>query len=160
MKSAISKNNAITLIEMLIVTALIGIVATMAFRILGLNWSTYSRQLIAAELQSGARSAMDKIARDFREAADTTVSGHTLTLTSPIGSTIVYQIADDKLQRNSGTLCADVDMTSSGFSWSPTGSRSVDVKLHLSRRRDVFTAFYGDEDVNVALETTLQRRKP
>lgn len=146
MKRAWFEKNGITIVEVIVTLAVIGIVSTFLYTVLYANWIGYNREIISADLQFDARLAMDKLTKDIMRAETIALDPqnlHALTLTMPGGVNVVYQInSSNQLTRkvdigSENVLCENVDGTRSGFSWS--GPRSIFIDIQLAQSEKVFT---------------------
>lgn len=149
-----------TIIELMVTLVLIGIVSASLCTVLYGNWSSYDREISAADRQLEVRTAIDKIVRDIRESEDITVNADSLVLTLE-GVNVVYQINDNNnLTRQEGdqparVLCEYVDRGNSGFQWS--GPKSVDIDIQLVQPEKIFNRS-GAKEVEARLRCSAQRR--
>lgn len=163
MKKAGFKKDGMTIIEVIVTLAVIGIVSTFLYTVLHGNWIGYNREILAADLQFEARTAVDKITKDIREAENVvldTQEPHSLTLTLA-GVNVVYAInANNQLTRQVGTqpvrvLCENVNQQNSGFRWS--GPRAIDIDIQLVQPERIFNSD-GTKEMKVNLSSSAQRR--
>ena len=60
------KKEGLTIVEVIVVTAVTAVALTFLSTVLYGNWIGYSREILAADRQFEARIALDKISRDIR----------------------------------------------------------------------------------------------
>ena len=155
---------AFTLIEVILVLAILMPVFMTMHLVFDSNWISYNRELIAIAQQSVVRSAIEKIVEDIRESDDLEVHSikpSYIKLTLKNSDEVIYKInASGKLTKkvNGGTektLCEDVDADNSVFKWA--GARSVDIEIKLVKDEGIY-ARRGPMPVEMELFSSAQRR--
>lgn len=151
----------ISIIEVMVSVAIVGVVMGLIYTTLYSNWRGYNRALIAANMQFEARRAMGQISRDIRQSEGVAVTPNRLGLTVQ-GVNIIYDIAANTLTKQTGAgpariFCENIDNTDPVFSLN--GARAIDVSIRIVQSEGLLLRG-GQADIVFELSSTIQRRSP
>lgn len=139
-----------TLVELIITIVLIGIIAGVAAMLILQGVKGYSDEEIRSDLTNQARLAIERMAREIREARDctdiTSMAPGTFTFTGIDGVAVTFTTSGANLTRNGTTLASDVSALDFAYlrrSGAPAGSAAqiwnVDVTLTVNRSGESHT---------------------
>ena len=139
-----------TLIELVVVLAIIGIGASLFYSVFLLNWISFESQIAQANLWQEAQLALQKISFDVRVAKEIDITNKSITLTFPDNSTLIYTITPSgelqRIQTETISVISDkIDYNSSCFhfesedcSVEETADNVKSLKIFLTLSENVF----------------------
>lgn len=145
-----------TIIELLIVVIVLSIVATIAVPYLDILNKAVTAEYAISRIDTQARIAIERMARDIRSAQSITTAGSSsLTYMDNSGTAVTFDLSGTNLQRNDTSLASSISAVSFTY-YTSSGATTI---LAGSAKYIKITLTATDNDYSTTFENTVYLRR-